>query len=650
MRRQAFYLIILISFFTCLASRAQDSHTDSLLIKLKGKERIDYLNRTATEIRESEQDLAIQYSFEADSLAKLIDDYDGRSRALENIGWIFYRRGQWLKSFDYSTEAYDLALLAENKLQAARLMNNLGALYYEQKNFDKAIEQFKRGYRLAKEAGDVATQIRSLNNVALNFTQSGRQDSAMVYANLSIKTNEQAGSPYLLSFANRVIGDVYLAEGNYDSAVIIYEKALEMARAQDVKSFEAGVIHRLGNAYLLNNQLVEAEKTLQYAVDFCKEYQFMDELAKSHKYLSQVYQKIGDYLSAYEQLNEFSVLNDTLLNKAGRDRLALMQGMFEEDLARSELELLKSQNEAQSYRLQTSRRYLIFFGFAFLIIALLSIRLFFLHRNLKKINHNLTIQQKKIEEQNVALEKQSKELLEINEAKNKLFSILSHDLRSPIGQLKSTLDLMLQKQLSEEEFYELMDFLKKDVDSINNTLVNTLKWSMSQMEGFEIQSHEFDLSSITKNSLNFLQSSIKAKNLTIFDRTTDRDKVYGDPDLLEVAVRNIISNAIKYSNPGDSITIFSEKGDEWIQYCILDQGIGMEKEQINQILAENHLVTKSQPGTQKEKGSGLGLKLVKEFVKMNGGKIEIESKPGHGTKFCIYFPINQSVQNLKPVH
>nr|WP_290427011.1 tetratricopeptide repeat-containing sensor histidine kinase [Algoriphagus limi] len=579
-----------------------------------------------------------------------MEDFDGRSRALENIGWIYYRRGQWLKSFDYSTEAYDFAVLAENKLQAARLMNNLGALYYEQKNFDKAIEQFKKGYELATEAGDLATQIRSLNNVALNFTQSGRQDSAMVYAQLSIKTNEQAGSPYLLSFANRVIGDVYLAEGKYDSAVIIYEKALEMARAQDVKSFEAGVIHRLGNAYLLNNQLSKAEEVLRYAIEFCEENQFLDELSKSHKYLSQVYQKRGNYLAAYEELNQFSILNDTLINKASRDRLALMQGMFEEDLARSELDLLKAQNEAQSYRLETSRRYLMFFGFAFLIIALLGIRLYFLHRNLKKINQNLTVQQKKIEEQNLALEQQSKELLEINEAKNKLFSILSHDLRSPIGQLKSTLDLMLQKKLSEDEFYELLDYLKKDVDSINNTLVNTLKWSMAQMEGFEVQSHEFDLSGITKDSLNFLQSSIKAKDLTIFDRTTERDKVFGDPDLLEVAVRNIISNAIKYSNPGDAITIYSEKGDEWIQYCVLDQGIGMAKEQIDEILTDSQLVTKSKLGTQKEKGSGLGLKLVKEFVKMNGGRIEIESKPGYGTKFCIYFPISQSVQNLQALN
>lgn len=650
MRPQVFYLAYLISFFLCFGTRAQETHIDSLLGVLEGKERIDFLNQISTEIRESEQDQAIQYSLEADSLAQLLKDFDGRSRALENLGWIYYRRGQWLKSFDYSTEAYEFALLAENKIQAARLMNNLGALYYEQKNFDKAIEQFKRGYQLAKEAGDVATQIRSLNNVALNFTQRGRQDSAMVYGNLSIQTNESAGSPYLLSFANRVIGDVYLAQGKYDSAVRIYEKALEMARAQDVKSFEAGVIYRLGNAYLLNNQLGEAEKTLQYAIEFCEEYQFLDELSKSHKYLSEVYQKRGDYRSAYQQLNEFSILNDTLINKASRDRLALMQGMFEEDLARSELEFLKSQNEAQSYRLETSRRYLMFFGFAFLIIALLVVRLFLLHRNLKKINKNLTIQQKKIEEQNLALEKQSKELLEINEAKNKLFSILSHDLRSPIGQLKSTLDLMLRKQLSEDEFYELLEYLKKDVDSINTTLLNTLKWSLAQMEGFEIQSHEFDLSSITKNSLNFLQSSIKAKGLTIFDQTTKKDKIFGDPDLIEVAVRNIISNAIKYSNPGDAITIFSEKGDQWIQYCVLDQGIGMANDQIDQILIENQLVTKSQPGTQREKGSGLGLKLVKEFVKMNGGKIEIESKPGHGTKFCIYFPLNQSIQKLNTVN
>ena len=627
-----------LTFFSASIS-AQSGDRESILAQLKGKERYDFLNANATQLRESEQDLAIQYSLEADSLASLNDDYSAKSRALENLGWIYYRRGQWQKSFDNSTRAYEFALLAVDKLQAARIMNNLGALYYEQQNYDKAIEQFRKGFELALEVGDISTQIRSLNNIALNFTQSGRQDSALNYANQSIAINESAGSPYLLSFATRVIGDVFLAKGQYDTATSIYETSLEMARAQQVKSFEAGVLHRLGNAYFLNGEIRKAEELLKYAVDFCQENQFLDELTKSHKYLAEVYKSQGNINQAFFHLSSYQTLSDSLQSKASRDRLALMQGMFDQDLATKQVELLKAQNESQKYRIQANNRYMLIGGIASFMILILGVWMFFLHRNLKKAHADLLVQQQKSELQNLELESKSKELTEINETKNKLFSILGHDLKGPIGQVKSVMDLMLKEQLDQDEFMELLEYLKNDIDTVDFTLNNTLKWSVAQMEGFEINSVQFDLSKVIENVLALLQHSIKKKNLVIFNQTGSNIFVFGEPESMEVSIRNIINNAVKFSNPGDAITIYTEKDKGWVSLFILDQGVGMEKKQLEKLLSENYILTKSQPGTLKEKGSGLGLQLVKEFVKRNNGEISIESQLGHGTKVCIKLPL-----------
>jgi signal transduction histidine kinase len=612
---------------------------DSLLSKLKGKERLIYLNQTATQLRESDQEKALKYSFEADSLGIQLEDISARSRALENIGWIHYRKGNWQKSFDYSRSSYELALEAGDKLQAARIMNNMGALYSERQNHAKSIEQFRRGYKLATEVGDLSTQIRSLNNMALNFTQSGQQDSALYYATFSIKLNTDAGSPFLTSFAHRVIGDVYFAKGNYDTAQVIYSKSLEMARSQGFKTFEAAVIHRLGNAYLLNGKLKQAEEILSYSVDFCRDNQYLDELSKSHKYLSEVYRRKGAINRAFFHQSKFLVLNDSLVNKATRDRLALLQGMFEQDLADSELETLKAQNENQLLRIQTIRKYSVVLAIAAFFIAALGIRMFLLHRNVSKINESLLVHQKKIEEQNRKLGVQSLELKSINETKSKLFSILGHDLRGPIGQVKTVVDLLHKNQLETEEFFELITFLKKDIDSVYFTLNNILKWSISQMEGFEINPQEYNLKDIVNDSMGLLQSSLKDKNLVVFNRINGNIPIYVDPDLVEVAIRNVVNNAIKFSNPGDAITLYSEKDENWVNLFILDQGVGMSQEKIKEILSDSYTLTKSKPGTQKEKGSGLGLQLVKEFVKMNGGEMEIESNPGHGTKFCIKFPV-----------
>ncbi len=612
---------------------------DSLLINLKGKERIEPLNKLATDLRESDQDLAMKYSFEADSLATVFNDLSARSRALENIGWIYYRKGNWQKSFEYSKKAYEFALDSKDKLQAARLMNNMGALYYEQKNHPKSIEQFRKGYLLATEVDDLYTRIRSLNNMALNFSQSGQQDSALYYANLSIRLNKEAGSPYLTSFAHRVVGDVFLAKGQYDTAQVIFQKSLEMARNQGVKSFEAGILHRLGHAYFLDNKLDKAKEILEYSVDFCLKNQYLDELSSSYKYLYQVYEKEGNLQKAFFNQSQYLLYYDSLVNKSNRDRLALVQGMFEEDLASSELELLKAQNENQSLRLATSRRYTLFFAIAAVLIAALGIWMYLLNRNMRKVNRDLSAQQKKIADQNQELEQQSEQLKSINETKNKLFSILGHDLRGPVGQIKSVVDLMLQDQLEKEEFFELLNYLKKDIDSVNFTLNNTLKWSMAQMEGFELNPLNFNLFEVVKNSLDLLQASIKEKDLVVFNQLRSETLAFGDPDLVEVVVRNLINNAVKFSNPGDAITIYAEKNKDFLELYILDQGIGMSQEQIDEILSEQYMLSKSKLGTNKEKGSGLGLQLVKDFVKMNRGKIEIDSHPGHGTKFCVKLPL-----------
>lgn len=644
-------LILIFGFMpTLLIANPDQVNQDSLEVLLsgkKGKERLQLLNEVATQVRESNQKIAFIFSKEADSLASVLRDTSAKSRALENIGWIYYRQGNWQKSFDYSSDAYRMAIAAGDKLQAARLMNNLGALYYEQMNYQKAIEHFRKGYELATEVDDLYTRIRSLNNVALNYTQSGNQDSALYFAQTSIRLNEEAGSPYLTSFAHRVIGDVYLAKGNYDTAQVIFSKSLALARAQKVKSFEAGVLHRLGNALLLGGKLKEAKEILSYSVEFCEQEGFLDELARSHKYLSQVYEKEGNIQKAFAHLQSYQVFNDSLVNKSNRDRLNLLQGMFEKNLEKSELELLKAQNENQAFRLESSKRNVLILSLGLAVIAVLLVRMYFLNSSVSKTNEDLVLKQKRIEEQNQALESQSAQLLMINETKNKLFSILGHDLRGPVGQVKSVVDLLIRNQLDKKEFEILASTLKKDIDSVNFTLNNTLQWSMTQMDGFKINASEFNLRSTVDHSLLLLESSFKEKHLTVINQMEDEVTAFADPNLIEVAVRNVLNNAAKFSNAGGSVLIFSEKTPDHVSVCIQDEGVGMTSEQIKSILADSYSITKSKPGTQKEKGSGLGLQLTKEFIRKNGGEVVIESQIGRGTKFCIQLPSTSSINNAE---
>jgi signal transduction histidine kinase len=281
------------------------------------------------------------------------------------------------------------------------------------------------------------------------------------------------------------------------------------------------------------------------------------------------------------------------------------------------------------------------------VVGALGIRLYFLNKNVLRFNAELLEQQQKIEDQNLALESQSDQLREMNETKNKLFSILGHDLRGPVSQVKSIMDLLLAGHLNQQEFNELLHELNKDIDTVNFTLNNTLKWSMTQMDGFRVNITVFDLREVVDNSLKLLQSSIKEKELSIFNQMESKVEVLADQDLMEVVVRNILNNAVKFSNLKDAITIFSEKDKDWVHWSVLDQGVGMTEEQINLLLSDSYTLTKSRMGTNREKGSGLGLQLAKEFTRKCGGEISIDSHLGHGSKFSIRLPVAKSISQVQ---
>ena len=367
-----------------------------------------------------------------------------------------------------------------------------------------------------------------------------------------------------------------------------------------------------------------------------------EELSIAHKYLADYYAKLGKYKEAFGHQSQFVALNDSLVNKSSRDRLALMQGMFREDLEKSEVELLKAQNESQATSLAHNEKIILLVSSASVLIFLLLIWLFYLNRHVKKYNADLILQKQQIFKQNEDLEVKSLQLGEINQTKNKLFSILGHDLRGPVGQVKSIVDLLVDGQLDQEEFDELIQTLKKDVDSVHFTLNNTLRWSLAQMEGFKIQKVNFNLNELVDSNIALIMPQLKAKSLEVINSSPFTNlEVYADRDLIEVVIRNILNNAVKFSKQGDIIQLSIEVDNDMITWSVKDQGVGMNEEQIQEVLSPDYVITNSKLGTKMEKGSGLGLQICKEFARMNGGELHINSKEGKGTNVYIKIPASK---------
>lgn len=255
------------------------------------------------------------------------------------------------------------------------------------------------------------------------------------------------------------------------------------------------------------------------------------------------------------------------------------------------------------------------------------------HMLIKSINHSLQRKQilQKLSEREDQLEK-------LNIQKDKFFSIIAHDLKSPIAALKSISEYCLNEfnQMSRDELLETVKMLDDCSDNIYKLVDNLLEWSRVQSGRVAFKPEKVDLCSLVKGVIQLSYAGSMNKNIAIESECRGTLSVLVDINMIETVFRNLLSNAIKFSHPDSKIIIYGERINDIIQIRIVDQGIGMSQNILNKLFKIEENVTRS--GTNNEEGTGLGLILVKEFIEKNNGNIRVESEEGKGTVFIFQLP------------
>lgn len=230
------------------------------------------------------------------------------------------------------------------------------------------------------------------------------------------------------------------------------------------------------------------------------------------------------------------------------------------------------------------------------------------------------------------------ELKAVNRTKDKLFSIVSHDLRGPLANLSSMIHLIKNEDISQEEFNSLLPELYRQTLISNELLENLLSWSKNNLKNSVANPERVNLREITEDAIQLYKTQIEAKNLVIDNKVNDSHYANADKDMIPVVLRNLTSNAIKFSNSGGSILMETIKVNGFIEFSITDTGKGISDEQIKMVLSNEYYST---PGTAGEKGNGLGLLLCREFVEKNGGKLSISGAEGKGSRFSFTIPVKE---------
>ncbi len=542
----------------------------------------------------------------------------------------------------------------------------LGIIYKEKQNYDKAAYFLVKALNYYKKNEDSTGIVISDYNLGKIYELNGDYHRAQNYylrgSNIAENNNiNKTAAELLLS-----IGDINIKTGNIKKAEEYYLRGKNIADKIDNKDILALALMKLGDVKQLQNQNEIAEKyyiLCMHEADFAKNIYISKDIRKK---LSSLAANSGNYKKAYEYQKEYYKMKDSIASIESNKLFSNLETRYIIESKENQINILKKDNEINTLTIKTQRTIRFFLIaviilFAALLVLLVN-RLMFIRKvnflltqqkneiisknaELTKLNSELESQKKRVEllnqdllESNIKLKKSEENLIESNKAKDKFFSIISHDLRSPFATIISFANLLSKDldKFSREELSEMVEEFSRSVEQINNLLENLLQWSRSQTGKIKNNAEILKFNDIVDDTLSLFTSLLKEKNLTV-NKDIDKDLVvWADRNMTYTILRNLISNAIKYSYPGQQISIITKKQGDFVEIQVVDQGIGISEENQKKLF---HLEsTQSTFGTNYEKGSGLGLVLCKEFVEKLGGDIRVVSKENHGSTFIFTLP------------
>lgn len=257
------------------------------------------------------------------------------------------------------------------------------------------------------------------------------------------------------------------------------------------------------------------------------------------------------------------------------------------------------------------------------------------NRSLHKKNIEIEKQSADITAKALLLEEQTAQLTELNAVKNRLFSIVSHDLRTPIYGLRNLFKNMQQYDLPGNEIKVLVPDILNDLNYTTGLMENLLQWAKSQMQGSNIHPQLIDITQLIDNIKKVLRLQAENKRIYLEAKATEPVYIFADKDMIDLVLRNLLSNAIKFTPENGKVSVEVDVKDEQVKVLVKDTGMGMSKENMSQLFGNNYFTTK---GTANEAGTGLGLMLCKEFLQKNNGEIFVQSELGKGSVFSFILP------------
>lgn len=562
-----------------------------------------------------------------------------RADVLYALGNLAYAQGNIVLAVQQYLESLKLYEFNRQNNGMLNAYVALGSLYSRQNNFSKAIEYNLKALRIFEASKDRFSLLSRYENIGSIYLNNKQYGQAQVYYLKALRLYRELGNRAGEAITLEKLGQLNFEQRNYEKSKDYFTQSLQIAERANAKPLMAATLNQLGEVCLVLQDNASAERHFIRSLRIAKELGLKIEQEEAYNGLNRVYQLSNENLKAKAFQALSNSIQDSLFNDSILRSITDMQLLYESQKKQSQIELLKTNEQLknadlkfkneQLQRERQIRNYLLVLVGLLLISG--SIFMYFFSRN-RRMSADLS-------KHYAELEIQKQELSRLNNVKDRFFSIISHDLRNNLTTVKLYFDLISNPGYVATDHSNMTRDIAASVENNIDLLENLLVWASAEIKGIALKAEELNLNNLVEQNIGLLRSSAQAKQISLVNLTDEKDHAYADRNMINLVLRNLISNAIKFTRPHGEVTISSELEGLFLKTTVIDNGVGISSEKLKVLFTQHS--NSSTKGTGNEKGTGLGLLLCKDFVERNGGRIWVESEEGKGSCFTFTLPVDK---------
>ncbi|MFO7841675.1 MAG: tetratricopeptide repeat-containing sensor histidine kinase [Fidelibacterota bacterium] len=575
-----------------------------------------------------DQEKTISYYNEALLHARKHSDHMTMAVVYSQLSNIFRLNGAYQQAIEFiynSREEYEKAGFREGvawiNYSIARIYSTM-SLYDEAEDlFLEALEMYSA---LPEDVSTLTGQAICLDELGFVYMKLGDPEKARHYNSRAYAIYEDINNMFGLSNSLKYLAHIECLEGNIPTAIQTLERSLKIKKnIPDILGYP-GIYNLFGKILHSQGKYQQALDSLNVGLEYAENNDQKNRILDINRQLSKIYIDLGQYETAYKyQSRQLAIMDSIYKSKATRG-MTQLEALYVLDAKQRRIEDLqhnKTISELKLKREKTVRNLLLLIMGMIIIFFVVILKLY--------ISNNKT---------NTALEKNREKLQELNATKDKFFSIIAHDLKSPFNSILG-FSSMLERYCRSKDYQKIEEFSRHIRGVSQQTfklLENLLEWSRSQTGNISFTPREIDISASIKNAADLIYTSAIRKDIKL-DIQAEPVRVQADENMLHTVLHNLLSNAIKYSHRGGTVYVKTLEKDGMLEIRIRDEGAGMDEETRKRLFHIDKNI--SHPGTEGEEGTGLGLLISKEFIEKHHGSIRVESEPGEGSCFIIDIPL-----------